>query len=66
MMFVLAVTLIGGMFVSDNAEFFNDVEKNRKDGMDWEYVGSMRPSANETSIPLISKDGKETIYFKMK
>jgi hypothetical protein len=66
MMFVLAVTLIGGLFVNDNAEFFNDVEKNRKDGKVWEYVGSTPMNEDESAIPLISEDGSETVYFKMK
>jgi len=66
MMFVLAVTLIGGLFVNDNAEFFNDVEANRNDGMTWKYIGPQAPNEDESSIPMISEDGKETVYFKMK
>jgi|TARA_R110002167_G_scaffold214423_2_gene419136 hypothetical protein len=65
MMFVIAVTLMGGLFVNENAEFFNDVEQNRKDGKVWEYVGPQSPNEDESSIPLISKDGGETVYFKM-
>jgi len=65
MMFVIAVTLMGGLFVNENAEFFNDVEQNRKDGKVWEYVGPQSPNEDESSIPLISEDGSETVYFKM-
>ena len=65
MMFVIAVTLMGGLFVNENAEFFNDVEQNRKDGKVWEYVGPQSPNEDESSIPLISKDSGETVYFKM-
>jgi hypothetical protein len=65
MMFVIAVTLIGGMFVNDNAEFFNDVEANRKAGMEWQYVGPQAPNEDESSIPVTDSNGKETVYFKM-
>jgi len=65
MMFVLAVTLIGGLFVNDNAEFFNDVERNKKEGKTWEYVGPHSPNDEESSIPVIDSEGKETVYFKM-
>ena len=61
MMFVIAVTLMGGLFVNENAEFFNDVEQNRKDGKVWEYVGPQSPNEDESSIPLISEDGSETV-----
>ena len=62
---MLAIVLIGGLFISNNAEFFNSVEVNKKDGMEWEYVGPQTPSEDDINIPVIDSEGEETIYFKM-
>ena len=61
-MFVL--TLIGGLFMYDNQEFFSTVEQNIEDGFTWEYVGKQDP-AGDPAITVLDNQNKEVIYFKM-
>ena len=51
---VFGIILMAGLFVGTNAEFFNAVEQDSKDGMTWHYVGKHEET------------GEEFIYFKMK
>jgi len=63
---IVALALIGALFTVDHAEFLNQVEKNKADGMSWHYIGSTAPNANDPYIAAINKEtGEETVYFKM-
>jgi hypothetical protein len=63
---MIVLAFIATMFSVDNAEFFNQVEKNKQDGMSWHYVGSTAPDANDPSIASINPiTGKEAVFFKM-
>ena len=55
---IVALALIGALFTVDNAEFLNQVEKNKADGMSWHYIGSTAPNANDPymSTLYVSQD----------
>jgi len=63
---IVALALIGALFTVDNAEFLNQVEKNKEDGMSWHYIGATTPDNSSPYIAAINKEtGEETVYFKM-
>jgi len=64
-MITFIVALASGMFVYENADFFQTMKENRADGMKWEYVGKTEHVDDAPAIPLQTKDG-EVIYWKMK
>tara|TARA_B100001057_G_scaffold137644_1_gene137295 strand:- start:4695 stop:4904 length:210 start_codon:yes stop_codon:yes gene_type:complete len=68
-MFVFAVTLIGGLFIYDNAEFFEQANKNYAAGLTWQSIedGCRSPDSNELYIASVDPStGKEWVCFKMK
>ena len=63
---MIVLAFIATMFSVENAEFFNQVEKNKQDGMSWHYIGSNAPNANDPYIASINPiTGKEAIFVKM-
>ena len=60
-MFILLVL----MFAVDNQDFLKAVEVNKRDGMEWTYVGPQAPTDNPY-VPIVKEDGTEIILFKMK
>tara|TARA_B100000902_G_scaffold89522_1_gene93280 strand:+ start:1376 stop:1678 length:303 start_codon:yes stop_codon:yes gene_type:complete len=68
-MFVLAITLMGGLFIYDNAEFFAQAEKNHANGLTWQAIedGCRAPNSDEIYIASVDQaTGKEWVCFKMK
>lgn len=63
---ILGVALIAGLFFNDNAVFFQTVEQNRKDGMEWHYIGKTTPDGSPAITAKNEATGEEFIYFKMK
>ena len=53
------------MFAVDNQDFLKAVEVNKRDGMEWTYVGPQEPT-DSLYIPTYDKDDTEIILFKMK
>ena len=60
----LALVLITGLFMYDNAEFFATAKQNREDGMSWNYVGKQLPG-NNPAITVKDADNNDVIYFRM-
>jgi len=60
-----ALVLITGLFMYDNAEFFATVEKNKADGMTWQYVGKQSPGDNPAITVKNEVTGEEFIYWRM-
>ena len=63
---ILVIALFSGLFVADNKEFFDQVEKEVNEGYEWNYVGkqSLDPSAKSISAPV---EGEEPyIFWKLK
>jgi len=61
-MFVL--TIIGGLFMWENQEFFGTAEKQAKAGYGWEYVGKTQPSG-VPALTVLDNQNNEVIYFKL-
>ncbi len=63
---ILVIALFSGLFVTDNKEFFDQVEKEVNEGYEWNYVGkqSLDPSAKSISAQV---EGEEPyIFWKLK
>ena len=63
---ILVIALFSGLFVADNKEFFDQVEKEVNEGYEWHYVGkqSLDPSAKSISAQV---EGEEPyIFWKLK
>jgi|TARA_R110000787_G_scaffold20862_1_gene62151 hypothetical protein len=63
---ILVIALFSGLFVADNKEFFDQVEKEVNEGYEWNYVGkqSLDPSAKSISAQV---EGEEPyIFWKLK
>jgi hypothetical protein len=63
---VFGIILMAGLFVGTNAEFFNAVDQDSKDGMTWHYVGKQVPDGAPAITVKNEETGEEFIYFKMK
>lgn len=62
----MAVALIGGLFVHDNAEFFAKADEQIKAGYEWNLIKCREPIPGALSIPLINQEtGKKTVCFKL-
>ena len=63
---ILVIALFSGLFVADNKEFLDQVEKEVNEGYEWNYVGkqSLDPSAKSISAQV---EGEEPyIFWKLK
>ena len=63
---ILVIALFSGLFVADNKEFLDQVEKQVNEGYEWNYVGkqSLDPSAKSISAQV---EGEEPyIFWKLK
>ena len=54
------------IFFSSNSEFFEQVEKERALGAEWNYVGKSSLDPTAKSLSLYGVDGKPYIYYKLK
>mgnify|MGYP003322780466 FL=1 len=66
---VVALMLMGGLFVNDNAEFFAQADANYAAGLTWQHIegGCRAPDPNELYISAKNEDtGKEWVCFKMR
>tara|TARA_S200000501_G_scaffold329525_1_gene330165 strand:- start:112 stop:312 length:201 start_codon:yes stop_codon:yes gene_type:complete len=62
----LAIILMGGMFVSDNAEFFKVAGEQIEAGHKWEAMKCRAPEEGTLYIPAINEStGKEYVCFKL-
>ena len=62
---VLALALMSVLFITDNAEFFTTVDKQKQEGYNWEYVGKNQPEGSPAITVTNEATGEESIYFKL-
>ena len=62
----LGLVLILALFAHDNAEFFEQSQKQLDDGYHWEYVGKQKASDYSFSLPVVDqKSGEKFIYWEL-
>lgn len=55
------------LFFTDNADFFEMVDEQTKQGYTWHYVGKTEVTPELTALPIIDEHtGKEYYYYKLK
>ena len=60
------MALFGGLFYSDNAEFFDTASKQTSDGAKWHWVGKQPVNPEAKSIPLQVEGGDPYILWRLK
>ena len=63
---VIAIALLGALFVSDNQQFFDKVEKDIEAGNTWQLVGPRDADPNVISLPIKVEGHKPQIIWKLK
>ena len=63
---ILVIALFSGLFVADNKEFFDKVEKDIEAGYTWHRVGPVDADPNSLSISMKSEGYKPQIIWKLK
>ena len=63
---VIAIALLGALFVSDNQEFFDKVEKDIEAGNTWYLVGPRDADPNVISLPIKVEGHNPQIIWKLK
>ena len=61
---VIAIALLGALFVSDNQEFFDTVDRQKKEGYTWHYTGKQplsEPPVPSLPLQVIDVDTGEEI-----
>ena len=61
---VIAIALLGALFVSDNQEFFDTVDRQKKEGYTWHYTGKQplsEPPVPSLPLQVIDVDSGEEI-----
>ena len=66
MVIVIAIALLGALFVTDNQEFFNKVEKDIEAGNTWHLVGPRDADPNVISLPIKVEGHNPQIIWKLK
>ena len=60
----IAIALLGALFVSDNQEFFDTVDRQKKEGYTWHYTGKQplsEPPVPSLPLQVIDVDTGEEI-----
>tara|TARA_B100000035_G_scaffold294031_1_gene283948 strand:+ start:512 stop:709 length:198 start_codon:yes stop_codon:yes gene_type:complete len=62
-MFTIIIGTAVGMFMWNNAEFFNTAKQQREEGYEWVF----KPKEHDTSVPAIpmTVDDKSKIIWKL-
>ena len=63
---VIAIALLGALFVSDNQKFFDKVEKDIAAGNTWHLVGPRDADPNVISLPIKVEGHNPQIIWKLK
>ena len=63
---ILVIALFSGLFVADNKEFLDQVEKQVNEGYEWNYVGKQSLDPSAKSIPLQVEGEEPYIFWKLK
>ena len=63
---VIAIALLGALFVSDNQEFFDKVEKDIESGNKLHLVGPRDADPNVISLPIKVEGHDPQIIWKLK
>ena len=63
---IALLVIISALFVTDNKEFFDKVEKDIEAGYTWHLVGPRDADPNSLSISMKSEGYKPQIIWKLK
>jgi hypothetical protein len=63
---IALLVIISALFVTDNKEFFDKVEKDTEAGYTWHLVGPRDADPNSLSISMESEGYKPQIIWKLK
>jgi hypothetical protein len=63
---IALLVIISALFVTDNKEFFDKVEKDIEAGYTWQRVGPVDADPNSLSISMKSEGYKPQIIWKLK
>jgi hypothetical protein len=63
---IALLVIISALFVTDNKEFFDKVEKDVEAGYTWHLVGPRDADPNSLSISMVSEGYKPQIIWKLK
>jgi hypothetical protein len=63
---IALLVIISALFVTDNKEFFDKVEKDVEAGYTWHLVGPRDADPNSLSISMESEGYKPQIIWKLK
>tara|TARA_R110002153_G_C13056402_1_gene471607 strand:- start:390 stop:593 length:204 start_codon:yes stop_codon:yes gene_type:complete len=63
---IALLVIISALFVTDNKEFFDKVEKDVEAGYTWHLVGPIDADPNSLSISMESEGYKPQIIWKLK
>jgi|TARA_R110002167_G_scaffold324928_1_gene531058 hypothetical protein len=63
---IALLVIISALFVTDNKEFFDKVEKDIEAGYTWHLVGPIDADPNSLSISMESEGYKPQIIWKLK
>ena len=63
---IALLVIISALFVTDNKEFFDKVEKDIEAGYTWHRVGPVDADPNSLSISMKSEGYKPQIIWKLK
>jgi hypothetical protein len=63
---IALLVIISALFVTDNKEFFDKVEKDIEAGYTWHLVGPRDADPNSLSISMESEGYKPQIIWKLK
>ena len=63
---ILVIALFSGLFVADNKEFLDQVEKQVNEGYEGNYVGKQSLDPSAKSIPLQVEGEEPYIIWKLK
>ena len=63
---IALLVIISALFVTDNKEFFDKVEKDTEAGYTWHLVGPIDADPNSLSISMESEGYNPQIIWKLK
>lgn len=62
---MLLLVLVGGLFIADNSEFFQTVEKQRAEGYTWSQIECRQVERGLPAITIDTPTGKSLVCYKL-
>ena len=62
---MLLLVLVGGLFIADNSEFFQTVEKQRAEGYTWQKIDCRQVVSGLPAITIDTPTGKSLVCNKL-